>query len=398
MRQNQQTTLRAPVTLSGCGVHSGDDVRLVLHPAEAESRHRLSSNRTSRRPRPPHRRPPRRRLRDRALHRASANANPAAVATIEHLMSALYGARHRQRPRRDRRRRKFRSSTAAPPPSSTRSTRSGSSLCSAPRRYLKVLKPVRVDARQGLRRAAPRRRGFRLDVEIDFGDAVIGRQRRALPMSSQAYRREVSRARTFGFMRDVERLWKAGFALGASLENTVAIGDDGVINPEGLRYPDEFVRHKMLDAVGDLALAGSAAARRLPVLSAAATASTSRSSRPCSPTARITPIVEGGTAPRDRLCRDRQRHRGSGLRARYALKLRFCAAFGLRPRRTPPPARFSPCGCRTIGGDGVGAKRALEIKSPWAIRQRADVVERTEDMAFAKAFASARAARLARWR
>jgi UDP-3-O-[3-hydroxymyristoyl] N-acetylglucosamine deacetylase len=57
-------------------------------------------------------------------------------------------------------------------------------------------------------------------------------------------------------MRDVERLWKAGFALGASLENTVAVGDDGVVNPEGLRYPDEFVRHKMLDAVGDLALAG----------------------------------------------------------------------------------------------------------------------------------------------
>ena len=76
-------------------------------------------------------------------------------------------------------------------------------------------------------------------------------------MTSQAYRREVSRARTFGFMRDVERLWKAGFALGASLENTVAIGDDGIVNPEGLRYPDEFVRHKMLDAIGDLALAGS---------------------------------------------------------------------------------------------------------------------------------------------
>jgi UDP-3-O-[3-hydroxymyristoyl] N-acetylglucosamine deacetylase len=58
-------------------------------------------------------------------------------------------------------------------------------------------------------------------------------------------------------MRDVERLWKAGFALGASLENTVAVGDDGIVNPEGLRYPDEFVRHKMLDAIGDLALAGS---------------------------------------------------------------------------------------------------------------------------------------------
>jgi UDP-3-O-[3-hydroxymyristoyl] N-acetylglucosamine deacetylase len=57
-------------------------------------------------------------------------------------------------------------------------------------------------------------------------------------------------------MRDVEKLWSAGFALGASLENTVAIGEDGIINPEGLRYPDEFVRHKLLDAIGDLSLAG----------------------------------------------------------------------------------------------------------------------------------------------
>ena len=78
-----------------------------------------------------------------------------------------------------------------------------------------------------------------------------------LDLDAASFRRDVSRARTFGFMRDVETLWKAGFALGASLENTVALGDDGVVNPEGLRYSDEFVRHKTLDAVGDLALAGA---------------------------------------------------------------------------------------------------------------------------------------------
>jgi len=76
-------------------------------------------------------------------------------------------------------------------------------------------------------------------------------------MNSGAFRNEVSRARTFGFMRDVENLWKAGLALGASLDNTVALAEDRVMNPEGLRHPQEFVRHKMLDAVGDLALAGS---------------------------------------------------------------------------------------------------------------------------------------------
>ena len=72
------------------------------------------------------------------------------------------------------------------------------------------------------------------------------------------FRRDIARARTFGFMRDVERLWAAGYALGSSLENSVVIGDDGrIINMEGLRYPDEFVRHKTLDAMGDLALAGA---------------------------------------------------------------------------------------------------------------------------------------------
>ena len=77
-------------------------------------------------------------------------------------------------------------------------------------------------------------------------------------INADIFRREIARARTFGFMRDVERLWAAGYALGSSLENSVVIGDDNrVINMEGLRYPDEFVRHKTLDAMGDLALAGA---------------------------------------------------------------------------------------------------------------------------------------------
>jgi UDP-3-O-[3-hydroxymyristoyl] N-acetylglucosamine deacetylase len=132
----------------------------------------------------------------------------------------------------------------------------------AQRQYLKILKTVRVDCGNAFAELRPNDRGFRMDIEIDFENPVIGRQRRILDLSNSSYRREISRARTFGFMRDVERLWKAGFALGASLENTVAIGEDAVINPEGLRYSDEFVRHKMLDAVGDLALAG------LPILGA----------------------------------------------------------------------------------------------------------------------------------
>jgi UDP-3-O-[3-hydroxymyristoyl] N-acetylglucosamine deacetylase len=125
-----------------------------------------------------------------------------------------------------------------------------------PRKFLKVLKPIRVEEGDCWGELRPYS-GFRLDVEIDFESPLIGRQRYALEMNSGAFRNEIARARTFGFMRDVESLWKAGLALGASLDNSVALADDRVMNPEGLRYPQEFVRHKMLDAVGDLANAGA---------------------------------------------------------------------------------------------------------------------------------------------
>ena len=86
---------------------------------------------------------------------------------------------------------------------------------------------------------------------------MVGRQALGIDLTPKSFRREIARARTFGYMRDVERLWAAGFALGSSLENSVVIGDGAVVNPEGLRFPDEFVRHKALDAIGDLALAGA---------------------------------------------------------------------------------------------------------------------------------------------
>ena len=85
--------------------------------------------------------------------------------------------------------------------------------------------------------------------------------------TADSFRKEIARARTFGFLADVEQLWARGFALGASLDNAVVIGDDRVINPEGLRFQNEFVRHKALDAVGDIALAERADPRLLPLLS-----------------------------------------------------------------------------------------------------------------------------------
>ncbi len=127
---------------------------------------------------------------------------------------------------------------------------------SAPRRFLRVNAPVRVEDGAGWAELTPAQDGLHLDVEIAF-PAPIGAQRLARAFSSAMFRAELAEARTFGFLRDAERLWSAGLALGASLENTLVIDKGAVLNTHGLRFADEFVRHKMLDVVGDLALAGA---------------------------------------------------------------------------------------------------------------------------------------------
>ena len=96
-----------------------------------------------------------------------------------------------------------------------------------------------------------------VETEIEFDHPLIGRQTFACDLEPDAFRRDLARARTFGFMRDVAKLWSAGYALGAGFENTVVIAESRVLNAEGVRFPDEFVRHKAVDAIGDLALAGA---------------------------------------------------------------------------------------------------------------------------------------------
>ena len=126
----------------------------------------------------------------------------------------------------------------------------------APRRFLKVLKPIRVEEGLASGELLPFDGGFRLEVDIEFDHKLIGHQRYAATLSPDVFRRDLARARTFGFMSDVAKLWSAGYARGASLENTICLAEDRVLNPEGLRYRNEFVRHKALDAIGDLSLAG----------------------------------------------------------------------------------------------------------------------------------------------
>lgn len=124
------------------------------------------------------------------------------------------------------------------------------------RRYIRVTKPIRVEDGDSFAEFRPHV-GRRFEIAIDFDCDVIGQQTLDVDLTASVFRHEICRARTFGYMRDVEKLWAAGYALGSSLENSVVIGDDGIVNPEGLRHKDEFVRHKALDAIGDLALAGA---------------------------------------------------------------------------------------------------------------------------------------------
>ncbi len=132
----------------------------------------------------------------------------------------------------------------------------GVETLSKARRHIKVKKPIRVELGNSFAEFQPYD-GRRIEVEIDFANPLVGRQRYAADVTADSFRADIGRARTFGFFADVKNLWARGFALGASLDNAIVIGEDRVMNPEGLRYKDEFVRHKALDAVGDLALAGA---------------------------------------------------------------------------------------------------------------------------------------------
>ncbi|MHA1133311.1 MAG: UDP-3-O-acyl-N-acetylglucosamine deacetylase [Alphaproteobacteria bacterium] len=249
----RQTTLACEISLTGTGVHSGAPVSISICPADDDTGLRfLISNGDS----------------DGieiaadqqwvtgvTLCTVLGDGNGASVATVEHVLAALRGLGvdnalieidSVEVPIMD--------GSAAPFVEAIDEV--GLTELDAPRRFLKVLKPICVEDGGAVGELVPHN-GFHLDVEIDYETKLIGKQKLEMDVNPGSFRREISRARTFGFMKDVERLWAAGLALGASLENTVAIGDDRIINREGLRFADECVRHKALDAVGDLALAGA---------------------------------------------------------------------------------------------------------------------------------------------
>lgn len=258
MNLGRQTTLRNPAILSGFGVHSNAAVTIILHPAEADTG--MVFCRTGL----PGRAPKLiaahwSRVTMTELCTMIGDGKRASVGTIEHLLAAFLGLGidnviveidGPEVPIMDGSAARFVDLI----------DEAGIEILAAPCRYIKIIKPVRVESGRGFCELRPaegdRQMGLRLDVDIDFACTAIGQQKKAVDLAPSVFRRELARARTFGFLADVERLWKNGFALGASLENTVALQSDRVLNPEGLRYADEFVRHKILDAIGDLALAG----------------------------------------------------------------------------------------------------------------------------------------------
>ena len=126
----------------------------------------------------------------------------------------------------------------------------------APKMAVAVKKEITVEHNGAVATLTPSNE-FTIAMAIDFDSKVVGRQELFLEVSSENFRNEISRARTFGFMHEFEMLQKAGLARGASLDNAVAISGDTVLNDEGLRFEDECVRHKVLDAIGDLSLAGA---------------------------------------------------------------------------------------------------------------------------------------------
>ena len=137
----------------------------------------------------------------------------------------------------------------------------GIALQAAPKRFVRILKPVEVREGEGTNvkwaRLAPYE-GYKLSFEIDFDHPAVDStgQRVEFDMGSGAYSRDIARARTFGFTKDVEMMRANGLALGGGLDNAIVMDDYKVLNAEGLRYNDEFVKHKILDAMGDLYLLG----------------------------------------------------------------------------------------------------------------------------------------------
>jgi UDP-3-O-[3-hydroxymyristoyl] N-acetylglucosamine deacetylase len=248
----RQRTLKNPIRATGVGLHTGERVTLVLRPAPADAG--IAFRRVDLLP--PQDVPAAPDAVADARLCTTLAAGTARVCTVEHLLAALSGLGvdnalieldGPEVPIMD----------GSSSPFVFLIQAAGVCEQNAPKRFLRVRAPVEVREGDAFARLEPCE-GFRLRFEIAFDHpAFAGRPSEAeVELSATSFVKDVARARTFGFLKDIQALRAQGLARGGSMRNAVVVDDRGVLNGEGLRYADEFVRHKILDAIGDLYLAG----------------------------------------------------------------------------------------------------------------------------------------------
>lgn len=247
-----QKTIKRRIHCTGTGLHSGETVKMTLKPApantgvvfrrtdvEAEKATIVASYEN---------------VSETMLGTTISNSHGVKVQTIEHLMAALAGTgvdnviveiNGLEVPVVD----------GSSSPFVFLIDNAGLVSQAEPKRRIRILKPVIVEEGEKLGEFTPGH-GFTVALGIDFDCPVIAQQDYRFSLNGDGFRNEISSARTFGYLKDVEQLQALGLARGGSLDNTIVIDGDVVMNDGGLRYDDEFVRHKVLDAIGDLFLAG----------------------------------------------------------------------------------------------------------------------------------------------
>ncbi len=246
----RQQTIAETISCTGIGLHSGVPVQLSLFPARADSG--IVFVRTDLDPAVEI--PVRSRAVSSTRYATSLGNGEATVRTVEHLLAALYGleidnlrveVKGPELPILD--------GSAASYVYLIRSA--GIFKQREANRVLRIRSPIEV--RDGARRISIEpARELRISYAVEFDHPSIGRQEYQMVADPLHFEREISAARTFGFLNEVNGLWRSGFARGGSLDNAVVLDEDGVMNADGLRWPDEFVRHKVLDLFGDLATLG----------------------------------------------------------------------------------------------------------------------------------------------
>ena len=248
----RQRTLKNVIRATGVGLHSGEKVFLTLRPAPIDSGivfRRVDLD-------PVVEIPARGDLVSETTLCTGLSCGPAKVQTVEHLLSAMAGLGIDNA---------YVELSAAEVPIMDGSSgpfvfllqSAGIVEQNAPKRFMRILKTVEVRDGDKVARFEPYS-GFRLGFTVEFDHPAIpaSRSRAVVEFSTENYIKEVSRARTFGFMRDLEYMRERNLGLGGSMDNAIVLDEFRVLNDDGLRYADEFVRHKILDAVGDLYLAG----------------------------------------------------------------------------------------------------------------------------------------------